>query len=109
MRRASIGVSLRTPTKERCRLDPHQGQWPLEPFILAGEWERANMGVDAPRKALSHSPANGEIAKGLAHCRRSRVEPRSGSMRLLTGSRAEPSCFRALIRTVDPGTGEAVS
>jgi hypothetical protein len=33
------------PTRRLCPLDPHQGQWPLEPIILAVEWERADRDV----------------------------------------------------------------
>jgi hypothetical protein len=66
MRRGSAEVSPPTPTRRLCPLEPHQGQSPLDPFILAGEWERVDTAVDRSRPALSHSPANGEIAKGRA-------------------------------------------
>jgi hypothetical protein len=66
-------------------MDLHQGQWPLEPFILVGEWERAGDAVDTSQLALSHS--NGRIAKGLALCRR------SGRQSLLVGSWAKPRHF----------------
>ena len=35
------GALPRDPTRRPCLLDLHQGQWPLEPFILAGESGRA--------------------------------------------------------------------
>src|SRR5580692_12528201 len=54
------------PTKRLCLLDLRQGQWPLEPFILVGEWERADGGVEMLQLALSHSPTNGRIAKAIA-------------------------------------------
>ena len=68
-------------------MDPRQGQWPLEPFILVGEWERADRDLETSWLALSHSPTNGQIAKGLALCQGSRGQ------RPLAGSRAEPSRF----------------
>jgi hypothetical protein len=54
------------PTKRLCLLDLRQGQWPLEPFILVGERERADRDLSRSVSALSRSPTNGQIAKGLA-------------------------------------------
>jgi hypothetical protein len=47
-------------------LDPEHSR--LEPFILVGEWERADTALDSSTLALSHSPTNGQIAKVLDLC-----------------------------------------
>jgi hypothetical protein len=60
------GLLPRTLTKRLGFLDLGQGQWPLDPFILVGEWERADTNLDTSQLALSHSATNGQIAKGLA-------------------------------------------
>jgi len=65
-------------------LDPEHSR--LEPFILVGEWERANTELDTSQPALSHAPTNGQITKVLDLCWGPGAKP-------LAGPRAEPSHF----------------
>ena len=65
MVRHGAGFHPETPTKGLCPLDPHQGQWPLEPFILVGEWERADTDLDTSRLALSHPQPMDRLQRAL--------------------------------------------
>src|SRR5579859_5888439 len=83
LNRASAGVSPRTPPRGAASWISAKGSGPWNRFILVGEWERANTDVDTSRSALSHSPTNGQIAKVLDLCWRSRRQS------LLVGSKDE--------------------
>jgi penicillin-binding protein 1C len=90
--RGSTGAAASDPDQGALPLGTQPRALPLEPFILVGEWERADTDLDTSQSALSRSPTNGRIAKGLALCWRSRRQ------RLLAGSRAEPSRFSGFRR-----------
>src|SRR5665213_771895 len=93
----SNGAPAPDPGQEALPLGSPPRALPLEPFILVGEWERADRDVSRSVSALSHSPTNGQIAKGLALCRRSRRQS------LLVGSRAKP--LRLVGSNDAPGPG----